>query len=113
VIDAAEGVRHTMLASMPHEQDMGIAQLGAAVRADADALVERGRFREDPRLPVGALDRPGDQVLETAEDGSPLARRLIGPEAVVVLALDPAPAALFHGYSLAADERIADRRARG
>ena len=48
------------------------------------------------RIPVPALDRPGDQVLEPAEDGALLSGRFVGAEAVVGLDLRAAPGAGLH-----------------
>ena len=57
------------------------------------ALVELGRLGQRPGLPVGALDRPGHDVLEPAEGGAPLAGRLVGAKSVARLDLRAAPRA--------------------
>src|SRR5215207_5617741 len=87
VVDRAEAVRDTVLAAMADQKHVRVAELGAAVGAAADALVQGGRLGHRPGLPVGALERPRDHVLQPAEDGSPLAGRLVGAIAVVLLDL--------------------------
>jgi hypothetical protein len=86
-----------VLAAVADEEDVDLAELGLAVRATKLAGVGLGRLVERSRLPVSALDRPRDEVLEATEDGAPLAGGLVGAEPVVGLDIDPAPAAPF-GY---------------
>ena len=85
VVDAAERVRDPVLPAMPDQKDMRLTELGVAVRAVRHALVERRRLGQRPRFPVRALNRPGDQVLEPAEDRTSFSGRFVGAEAIVVL----------------------------
>src|SRR3954465_4045005 len=80
---------------MADEQHTALADVLAAVRAHAQAAVG---IRRDaaPRLPVRTLQDPRDDVLETAEDGLALARRLAGPEALVLVDRIATPAADVH-----------------
>jgi hypothetical protein len=55
--------------------------------------IGRRRSVGRPRLPAGVADHPRDDVLETAEDGAPIAGRLLGAESVVALDRIPAPGA--------------------
>ena len=52
-----------------------VAELAAAVRAAAEAVVGSSGSTIAPGVPVRALDDPGHDVLEAAEDGPALARR--------------------------------------
>src|SRR5207342_3655910 len=55
-----------------------------------------------PGVPMGALDGPGDHVLQAAEDGPALAGRLVGAKAITRLDPGSAPSALLgHLSSLA------------
>ena len=60
-------------------------------------VVEPARLDRLARLPVRAANRPGHDVLETAEDGAAIAVVLAEPEPVVRLDVGAAPraAALF------------------
>src|SRR5690348_17145676 len=91
VVDRAEVVGNAGLAPTPHEQQMDLAQVQTTVRAGDRSAVDRGRLGELARLPVGALDCPGDHVLETTEGRPPRARWLIESKAVVVVDVGPAP----------------------
>lgn len=85
-----------MLAAVAHEQDVDLAELPPALSALSQAFVDRPRLLDRPRLPVRALNRPRDHVLEAAEGRAPLPRRLVEAEPVVGLHLRPAPGARFH-----------------
>jgi hypothetical protein len=90
--DRAEPVRDPVLAAMTDEQEVRIAEaiaaLGAlALRVDAIGL---GRL---PHFPVRPAHRPGNHVLEPAEDGCPAARPLAEPEALPPLDRVAAPRA--------------------
>ena len=63
--------------------------------------------------PVGALDRPGDDVLEPAEDGPALPRRLVGAEAVVGSTSAPHQVQVSASVGSAAHGPAEDSRARG
>ena len=93
MVDAAEGVGDAVLAAMAHEQHAAVAELAAAVRAAAQAIAGIARLEDAPGLPVRALDDPGHDVLEPAESGAALARRLGRAEAIVGPDPDAAPAA--------------------
>ena len=55
VVDGAEGVRHAVLAAVPHQQDVDVGELRAAVRAAINPLVERGRLGDRSGIPVRSL----------------------------------------------------------
>ena len=72
---------------------VGALAVGAAAR---DLFDPRG-LGERARLPMGVAQRPGHDVLQAAEDRTPLAGGLVGAKAVVGLHLGPAPGAgLIH-----------------
>jgi hypothetical protein len=90
--DGAEPVRDPVLAAMTDKQQVHIAEpiaaLGAlALRVDAIGL------RRLPHFPVRSAHRPGNDVLEPAEDGCPAARTLAEPEALPLLDRVAAPRA--------------------
>ena len=85
VLGGAEVVGDPVVAAMADQEHVDVAELGIAVRAARRARVDAGGLGKLAGLPVGALDRPRDDVLEPAEDGAPLAGRLVGAEAVVGL----------------------------
>ena len=72
--------------------------LGAAMGAGERPAVDARGLGQLARLPVRTLDRPGHDMLETAEDRPPLPRRLVGTEAVGLVDLGPAPAALLAAH---------------
>jgi hypothetical protein len=84
-----------VLAAVPHQQHVGVTELGVAVRA-ALFVVELGLL-ESTGFPVRPLDFPGDEVFEPAEDGPAVTGRLVGAEAVVGLDLLPTPGAALGG----------------
>ena len=84
-----------MLAAVADEEQADVAELRLALRAATRAGVDLGGLGHLSRLPVRALDRPGDCVLQPAEGRAPLADRLIEPEAVVDVHPGAAPAAAF------------------
>jgi hypothetical protein len=84
-----------MLATVADKQHVDLTEFLATVRAKLLGLVNRRRLGEWTRLPVRPLHRPGDDVLETAEDRAALARRLVGPKAVGLLDPGTAPGASF------------------
>jgi hypothetical protein len=98
VVDRAEVVRDAVLASMPDEEHVHVAQLAPAVRAGAGLALGAVRLVERTRLPVRALDRPRDHMLEAAEGGAAVAGRLVQAKAVVVLDAGPAPGATLGGH---------------
>src|SRR3954447_14342169 len=63
------------------------------MRAATDPVAGIAGRQDPPRLPVRALDRPRDDVLEAAERGHALALGLRGAEALVAAHIDAAPAA--------------------
>src|SRR5258708_2365074 len=76
VIDAAEGVGDPVLAAVADEQHTRVVQRAAALGAAAQGVVGLARAQDVPWVPVRALDDPRHDVLEPAEDGLALARRL-------------------------------------
>jgi hypothetical protein len=93
VVDRAESVRHPVLSPMADEKHVGLGELGTALGANLHRLVERRGLGHRPRVPMGALDRPGNHVFEPAERRPALARRFVGAEAVVRLDRRPTPGA--------------------
>src|SRR4029450_3103663 len=90
VVHAAEPVGDPVLAAGSDEQDVGVLAPRAAAHAPPQPLARVAGAQDRPGLPVRALNRPGDDVLETAEDRPSLAGRLRGPGALVVAAVAPA-----------------------
>src|SRR3954469_6142782 len=97
MVDGAEVVRDPVLAAMADEQDVHVPQLAAAVRAGPRSLGRR-RLVKLARLPVRALDRPRDYVLEAAERGAAVTRRFVEPESIVRLNARTAPRASLAGH---------------
>jgi hypothetical protein len=95
VLDVAEVVGDPVLAAMPNQQDVHLPQLAIAVRAAQGPGVDVGWLGELSGLPPRAADHPGDDVLEPAEDGAPVAGGLVGAEPVARLNPLPAPATSF------------------
>src|SRR5215210_3479236 len=93
VLHAAEGVGDAVLAAVADEQDVGVLERAPAAHTAAEALPGVAGAQDGARLPVRALDRPRDDVLEPAEDRAPLAGGFGHAEALVLADLDPAPAA--------------------
>src|SRR4051794_38941529 len=93
VVHRAEAVGDAVLAAVPDKEHVGVAELSLAVRAAAGAFVQGGRLGHLACIPVSTLNRPGDDVLQAAEDRAALACGLVGAEAVVRLDLGPAPGA--------------------
>jgi hypothetical protein len=65
------------------------------MRTTEGLAVDGLRFGQFAGLPVRAAEAPWDDVLEAAEDGAPLPRRLVGAEAIAGLNRVPAPIASF------------------
>ena len=84
---------HPLAPPVAHEQDMDLPERGVAVRASEWPGVDVGWLGDRPGIPVRALDRPGDDMLEAAERRPPLTCRLVDAEAVVRVERVPAPAA--------------------
>ena len=61
-----------MIAAMPDEQQMGIAERFPAVCAFG-GVVQPAWLQRLPRFPVRSLHRPRHHVLEAAEDRTPIA----------------------------------------
>jgi hypothetical protein len=95
VIDGAEVVRDAVLAPMSHEEHMDVAELTAAVSTGPRRALGDGIGVQLAGLPMGSLDRPGDDVLETTEHRPAIAGRLIEAKAVVVLDAGSAPGAFL------------------
>src|SRR6266511_492710 len=83
MVDRAEVVGDPGLAAVSDQEHVHLSELGAAVRAGERSPLDRGGLVELSRLPVRALDRPGDHVLEPAEDRPAIAGGLEEPEAIV------------------------------
>jgi 3-isopropylmalate dehydrogenase len=92
MVDGAEAVGDAVLGAMSHEQQVPVAERRVALGAGGHAVGSRGLWWK-ARLPVRALDRPGNDVLEAAEDGAPLAGVLDQPEPVPGLDRVAAPGA--------------------
>jgi hypothetical protein len=103
MIDRAETVGDPVLASVTDEEQVILFERGTALGTFArvaevarlDGLAGLSMF-----LPVRALHHPGDDVLEAAEGGAPVAGVLA--EAVPVVGFDGAPAPGAGGRSLLA-----------
>jgi hypothetical protein len=80
-----------------NQQQVGIVERAAAVSAGLVLGRQTDGLEWLARLPVRALYRPRDYVLEAAEDSSAVARVLGEPVAVVGLDGVPAPGA-FQGH---------------
>src|SRR4051794_5029417 len=94
---------------MPDEQDAAAAERPAAVRAAPQRLAGVAGIEDPARLPVRALDRPRDDVLQPAERSGPLALGLGRPKPLVAADIDAAPAALQAAHGV----RKPTRRAAG
>ena len=101
MLHRAEVVGNAMFAAVAHEQHVHVPQLAVAVRAAQGSGVDVRGLGEFPRLPPGTADHPGNDVLETAEDGTPVAGWLVGAKAVTGLDGLPAPGAPIAGHGLA------------
>src|ERR671915_80600 len=98
VVDGAEGVRDAVLAAVAHEHQVNVAEDGAALCAGLERVCDSPRLDDLARLPVSALDRPRDYVLEPAEGRLARPGELLDAPAVVPLDLTPAPVTLVaHG----------------
>jgi isocitrate dehydrogenase (NAD+) len=95
MVDGAEAVGDAMLATVANQQDVCVRELRVAVGARRHRLIERRWLGHLTRIPVRALDRPGDDVLEAAEDGSLLPGRLVRVESVAGLHVGSTPGALL------------------
>src|SRR5438046_2432151 len=93
VVDGAEAVRDAVLAAVADQHHMSVAERRAAARAGVDRVDRSRGLGRHARLPVRALDRPWDDVLEPAERGTARARRLREPVAVAWLDVGAAPGA--------------------
>jgi hypothetical protein len=98
VVDGAEVIRDPVLASVADQEDVDVAQLPPAVSAGSRLALDRRWLVQLARLPVRALDGPGDDVLKPTEDGTAVARRLIQAKAVVFLDAHPTPRANLVGH---------------
>ena len=76
---------------------MHFAEWGAALSALVGG-VRAGRLDGLARLPVCALHRPGDDVLEAAEDRSTVPGVLAQPEAVGPIDAGPTPRAFLSAH---------------
>ena len=96
MVDRAERIGNPVLSPVTDQQQVARAELGAALRARASFVepsrLER-RLQPTAGLPVRALDRPRNQVLEAAEDRPAIAFAIAEPKAVAPLDLVPAPRA--------------------
>lgn len=82
-----------MLAAVVHKQHASVAELDVALRTPLQCAI-RPRVRgQDAGVPVRALHRPGDDVLEPAEDRDAFPGLLRRPKAFVSPNGDSAPAA--------------------
>ena len=81
MVDGAESVGDPVLAPMADQHQPAPAEGSVAVGAGHHRLGP-GRLGRNARLPVRALDRPGNDVLQPAEDRPPLAFPLGQSEAV-------------------------------
>lgn len=68
VIDRAEGVGDAEIASVADQLGMDLAELAIALGAAQRPLVDPLRLGELSRFPDRTLDRPGDEMLQAAED---------------------------------------------
>ena len=94
MVGVAERVGDAVLAAMADDDDVRVRERRRALRAATQAVTGvRVDAREAPGVPVRALDDPRDDVLQTAEDGEPLAGRFSRAKALVLVDSDPAPAA--------------------
>ena len=91
MLHRAEGVGDPVVAAVADQQDVHLAQLGVAVRAARNAGVDLGRLGQRPGVPMGAVDRPGHDVLEATERRGALAGRFVGAETVVRVDRGAAP----------------------
>jgi hypothetical protein len=95
--DIAEAVGYPVFGSVANQEQVCVFERGSALRAD---LVLAGRSEWLGRLarfPVRALDRPGDDVLEPAEDGTAVAGML--GQAITIVGLDGVPAPRTRQFS--------------
>jgi len=81
MVEAAERVRDPVRATMAYEQHARVAEVAAALRADAEREAVVAGGDDSPGLPMGAVDDPRDHMLETAEDRPPITLRLGRAEA--------------------------------
>jgi hypothetical protein len=93
MVDRAEPVRDAVLAAVPQEKEVCVAELIAAGGAIRDRRIGAGPVGLFQRLPVRALHRPRDDVLEPAEDGATPAYGLSQPVALRELHFVSTPAA--------------------
>jgi hypothetical protein len=83
MVDGAEVVRDPVLATVTDQQNVDVTQLATAMSAGPARALHRQRLVELARLPMRALDRPRDHVLEAAEGGPSVAGGLVQAKSVV------------------------------
>src|SRR5690348_15098587 len=93
VVGTAERVPDPMLAAMPDQQDARVIDDDAALRTLLQLARRRRMLRQGTGIPMRTLHRPGDDMLQPAEDREALAGLLRGAEALVAGDGHSAPAA--------------------
>ena len=93
MVDSAERVGDAVLATVADEEHPAVAEGASAMRTATEALVGLARLQDASRVPVRALDRPGDDMLEPAERRLALALRLGRAKALVDADVHTTPAA--------------------
>src|SRR5687768_2166996 len=86
MIGRTERVRDAVLAAVADQYHLDVAERLAAVGASVDRVGDPRRLLDLPRLPVGPVEVPRDDVLQPAERRLPRAGHLL--RAPAVLALD-------------------------
>jgi len=82
-----------VLTAVAHEHHLDVPEGGAAVGARLEALSDVTRLLDFARLPMRALNRPWNDVLEAAERGTALTRHLLNAPAVLAFDHVAAPGA--------------------
>jgi hypothetical protein len=96
MVDGAESVGDPVLTAMPDQQHWRVPERAATSGALALRLEPGGLESFAQRtagLPVRSSDRPGNDVLEPAEDGAAVARTIAEAEPVALLHRVAAPRA--------------------
>ena len=91
--DVAEAIGDSMFRPVTHQEKLGVAQLCATERTTFAVFGDPDRLDRLACLPVRALNRPGNDVLQAAEDRSTIAGMLREPVAVIGFDGIPAPGA--------------------
>ena len=89
----AKGVGNAVLAAVAYQNHMNVRKGGAAVCTGLVAASDSGRLLDLARLPMRALNRPWNDVLQAAERRPALARQLLNAPAVLAFDCVPAPGA--------------------